>query len=79
MSAMVTLPVEMPLEAIAAFCVRNHIRKLSLFGSILTEEFRNESDIDMLVEFEPGKGPGLIGIAGMEIELSESSDARSTR
>jgi len=56
---------------IAAFCLRNHIRKLSLFGSILTERFRDESDIDMLVAFEPGRGPGLLGIAGMEIELSE--------
>jgi predicted nucleotidyltransferase len=68
---MVTLPVEIPREAIAAFCVRNHIRKLSLFGSILTPRFRDDSDIDMLVEFEPGRGPGLLGIAGMEIELSE--------
>lgn len=68
---MVTLPVEIPREAIAGFCVRNHIRKLSLFGSILTPRFHDESDIDMLVEFEPGCGPGLLGIAGMEIELSE--------
>src|ERR1035437_7717207 len=68
---MVTLPVEIPREAIAAFCVRNHIRKLSLFGSILTPRFRDESDIDMLVEFEPGRGPGLLGIVRMERELSE--------
>jgi len=68
---MVTLPVEMPRDAIAAFCVRNHIRKLSLFGSILTPRFGDESDIDMLVEFMPERGPGLLGIAGMEIELSE--------
>jgi predicted nucleotidyltransferase len=52
-----------------AFCKR-HVRKLSLFGSILTERFRGESDIDMLVEFEPGRVPGLIELAGMEIELS---------
>jgi hypothetical protein len=61
----------MPREAIAAFCVRNHIRKLSLFGSILTERFGEKSDIDMLVEFVPGLGPGLLGIARMERELSE--------
>lgn len=67
---MVTLPVEIPREEIAAFCNRNHIRKLSLFGSVLTDRFDDESDIDMLVEFEPGSGPGLLGIAGMEIELS---------
>jgi hypothetical protein len=66
----VTLPVEIPREAIADFCVRNHIRKLSLFGSILTERFGDQSDIDMLVEFKPGLGPGLPGIARMERELS---------
>jgi predicted nucleotidyltransferase len=67
---MVPLPLEIPREAIAAFCVRNHIRKLSLFGSILSPRFRDESDIDMLVEFKSGRGPGLLGVAGMEIELS---------
>jgi len=66
-----TLPVEMPREAIAAFCVRNHIRKLSLFGSVLTPRFSDESDIDMLVEFVPGQGPGLLGIVRMERELSD--------
>ena len=69
---MVMLPVEIPHEAITAFCVRNHIRKLSLFGSILTPRFGGESDIDMLVEFEAGRGPGLLGIVRMERELSET-------
>ena len=68
---MVTIPVEIPIEALAAFCERNHIRKLSLFGSVLTPRFRPDSDVDFLVEFETGKGPGLLGLAGMEIELSE--------
>jgi predicted nucleotidyltransferase len=68
---MVTLPVEIPHDAITEFCVRNHIRKLSLFGSILTPRFGDESDIDMLVEFEPKRGPGLFGIVRMERELSE--------
>ncbi len=68
---MVTLPVTIPREAIAAFCERNHIRKLSLFGSVLTERFRDESDIDMLVEFEPDHVPGYFGLVGMEMELSE--------
>jgi hypothetical protein len=67
----VTVPIEIPREAIAAFCVRNHIRKLSLFGSILTPRFHEESDVDMLVEFEPGLGPGMFGIVEMERELSE--------
>ena len=60
----------MPREQIAAFCARNHIRKLSLFGSILTPRFTEESDVDMLVEFELGLGPGLLGIARMERELT---------
>jgi len=67
---MAALPVEIPGEAITAFCVRNHIRKLSLFGSILTPRFGDASDIDMLVEFEADRGPGLLGIARMERELS---------
>jgi uncharacterized protein len=46
-------------EEIAAFCRRNHIRRLSLFGSILRDDFRPDSDIDVLVEFEPGHVPGL--------------------
>ena len=53
-----------------AFCVRHNIRKLSLFGSVLTPRFRPSSDIDVLVEFEPRKGPGYFELAGMEMELS---------
>lgn len=68
---MIPLAVEIPREAIEAFCRRNHIRKLSLFGSILTPRFSPESDIDILVEFEPDLGPGLLGIVRMERELSE--------
>jgi len=60
-----------PREEIEAFCLRHHIRRLSLFGSILTPRFRPESDIDVLVEFEPGHVPGYFGLAGMEMELSE--------
>ncbi len=63
--------VEMPKEPIAAFCRRNGIRKLSLFGSVLRDDFRPDSDIDVLVEFFPGRVPGLIGLAGMELELSQ--------
>lgn len=46
-------------DTIAAFCERHHIRKFSLFGSILRDDFRPESDIDVLVDFEPGHVPGL--------------------
>ncbi|HAZ28057.1 TPA: nucleotidyltransferase [Candidatus Acetothermia bacterium] len=64
--------IEMPREKLAEFCRRNHIRKLSLFGSILRDDFGPDSDVDFLVEFEPGHIPGLFGIARMEIELSET-------
>ena len=56
---------------IADFCQRHHIRKLSLFGSVLRDDFRPDSDIDVLVEFEPDHVPGLLRMAGMQIELSE--------
>ncbi len=55
---------------ITEFCRRNHIRRLSLFGSVLSDRFRPDSDVDVLVEFEPDHIPGLITLAGMEIELS---------
>lgn len=55
---------------IAAFCRRYHIRRLALYGSALRDDFRPDSDIDVLVEFEPGSEPGLLGIARMERELS---------
>ena len=48
-----TLPLKLPTEQIAAFCKHNAIRKLALFGSVLRNDFRPESDIDVLVEFEP--------------------------
>ena len=63
--------IKIPGEKIAEFCKRNHIRKLSLFGSILRDDFSSGSDIDFLVEFKAGKVPGLIGISRMERELSE--------
>ena len=58
-------------EQIAAFCRRHPIRRLSLFGSVLRRDFRPDSDVDMLVEFQPNAGVGLLDLAGMEIELSE--------
>ena len=55
---------------IADFCQRYHIRKLSLFGSVLRDDFKADSDVDVLVEFEPTHTPGLIRLAKMEMELS---------
>jgi len=63
--------LKMPKKAIAEFCKKNHIRKLSLFGSALREDFTPESDIDVIVEFEPDAHVGLIGLAGLELELGE--------
>jgi len=62
--------IELNKERIAAFCRERHIRSLAVFGSALRPEFRPDSDIDLLVEFEPGHTPGLFGIARMERELS---------
>lgn len=58
-------------DKIAEFCKKNHIRKLSLFGSALRDDFSPDSDIDILVEFEPDAHVGLIKFAGLELELSE--------
>ncbi len=63
--------VDIPEDKIAEFCRRNRIRWLALFGSILRDDFRPDSDVDVLVEFEPGARVGMIRLAGMEIELSE--------
>ncbi len=57
-------------ERLAGFCRRNHIRRLALFGSVLRDDFRADSDVDVLVEFEPGHVPGLRFFA-LERELSE--------
>jgi predicted nucleotidyltransferase len=65
------LNLRLPQEAIAKFCERHHIRKLSLFGSVLRSDFTSESDIDVLVEFDPAHLPGLIRLAGMELELTK--------
>jgi predicted nucleotidyltransferase len=58
-------------EKLAEFCRKNHIRKLSFFGSVLRDDFNPESDVDVLVEFEPDAAVGLIRFAGMQIGLEE--------
>lgn len=55
---------------LARFCMRHRIRRLSLFGSVLQGRDRPDSDVDLLVEFEVGEEPGLLGLASMEEELS---------
>lgn len=63
--------IDIPRERIAEFCKRHHIRRLSFFGSVISEHFTQDSDVDVLVEFEPGQVIGLIRLSGMELELSE--------
>lgn len=65
-----SVQIEIPKDEITAFCRRYHIRRLALFGSVLRDDFRPESDVDVLVEFEPGHVPGLAFIT-MQDELSE--------
>jgi predicted nucleotidyltransferase len=56
-------------DALVAFCRRHAIRRLALFGSALGDQFRDDSDVDVLVEFEPGSTPGLLALAAMELEF----------
>jgi uncharacterized protein len=62
--------VDNPDDKIADSCRRHYIRKLALFGSILLDDFGPDSDIDVLVEFDPEHIPGL-AFFGMEEELSQ--------
>ena len=62
--------VEIPEQAVAEFCRQHGIRRLSLFGSILRDDFGPDSDVDVLVEFEPGTRVGLRFFT-MERELSQ--------
>lgn len=63
-------------EQLTRFCQKQHIRRLSLFGSTLAGTARPDSDIDLLVEFEPGHEPGLLGLVTMEDELAEMLGGR---
>lgn len=66
-----TLALELSRDELATFCRHWQIRKLSLFGSRLRGESRPDSDVDLLVEFQPGHRIGLIHMARIERELSE--------
>lgn len=63
-------------EALASICRKHRVRRLSLFGSTLKGASRPASDVDLLVEFEPGAKPGLIGMAKIELELSSLLNGR---
>lgn len=72
------MPTRLPIDqgVLEALCRRHHIKKLSLFGSTLKGTAGPDSDIDLLVEFEADRSPGLIALAGIEIELSELMGGR---
>ena len=63
--------IDIPKEKIEEFCKKHHIAKLSLFGSVLRDDFTPESDVDVLVEFQPRQVVGFIRLASIEIELSK--------
>ncbi|MBX3179462.1 MAG: nucleotidyltransferase domain-containing protein [Candidatus Hydrogenedentes bacterium] len=77
------LPVTIQPGAIEAFCRRHHLTQLAFFGSILTDRFSPESDIDVLFEYHPDHIPTLFDVAAMEAELSEilgrKADMRTPR
>ena len=64
------IKIDAPLQKIRMFCKSNHIRKLSFFGSVIRDDFRKESDVDILAEFGKGFKPGYFGLARMERELT---------
>jgi predicted nucleotidyltransferase len=63
-------PISIPREEIADFCRRNGIGRLALFGSVLTGEFSESSDVDVLVQFRPQERVGFFRLADMETQLS---------
>lgn len=68
---MINKQIDLPMDKIIAFCQRHPIRKLSLFGSVLRDDFGPESDIDVLVELEPEAKISYLDLAGMQVELSD--------
>jgi predicted nucleotidyltransferase len=65
-----SVPLEIPTERLAEICRRYHVRELSLFGSVLRDDFHDDSDIDVLVEFETGAPIGLIEYVRLQHELA---------
>ena len=69
--SMIVANVHVSERELSAFCRRSGIKRLSLFGSVLTERFSGTSDVDVLVEFERGRQVGYLRMAAMERELSK--------
>lgn len=64
------IKIKVPGERVAEFCRKHHIRRLSFFGSVISDHFTQDSDVDVLIEFEQGQVVGLLRLASIEIELS---------
>lgn len=62
--------IDLPKESITPFCIQNQIKRLALFGSVLRDDFHSGSDIDVIVEFVPGKRVGMLAMSRIERELS---------
>ncbi len=82
------LHIKVPQRRLAAFCRKHHIRKLAFFGSVLREDFKPTSDIDILVEFDKGYSPGLHffampdelrNILGRDVDLMTFESVRASR
>ncbi|MCZ7585147.1 MAG: nucleotidyltransferase family protein [Deltaproteobacteria bacterium] len=68
--------VNLPADTIAEFCERHRIRRFAFFGSVIRDDFGPESDVDILIEFDPDARVGFLSLAGMEIELSDLLNRR---
>ena len=66
-----TQQIDIDRNALVAFCKHHRIRRLAFFGSVLRDDFRADSDVDVLVEFDPEAAVGLITLAKIEAELAE--------
>jgi len=77
------LPITIDQEQLAAFCRKHHLTKLAFFGSVLTDRFGPDSDVDVLFEYDPNYVPSLFDVAGMEEELGailgRKADMRTPR
>jgi len=68
---MVLHGINFPEDQLAAFCDQHRVSRLSLFGSILRDDFSPDSDVDILIEFEPGVRMGLFKFMGLAMELEK--------
>ena len=71
-----SLRIALSRDNLSEFCRRHHIRRLAAFGSVLREDFRPDSDVDILVEFDPDHRPGMVRLCEIEQELSRKEQGR---